>query len=295
MSRVLGLLPGKVNESLLQPNAWEECHQTAVRELAGLLRDRSIDVDRLKTYCSHLSESSLRLLLNKQDYFGLTMLFYAIRRGDPKIVEFCLKNGSEPNTLCRVQVSDRNFFPFVSPLVFAIAGDYDSPTLRLHSTGIVRYLLAYGAAPSAISPKLFTPPDRPTGLDTDSPDELHKFVERKITFSHRYLLDLATRLGKPTLRMRAKMLEYDMEELMRVPFFLIGQEWAIRAVTSNLVTHRMLGAKKPLVLAFAGSVSRLFDTQEAYIFRQAFWTWQDTSGAVFRSIAQSAASFRLDE
>ena len=198
----------------------------------------------------------MRLILNQKDSWGVTMLFYAIRRGDPKIVEFCLKAGSDPDMPCQVKVNDYGLCLSVSPLVFAIAGDYDSPTLRLHSTDIVRYLLAYGAAPLVVPLVLFTPPDRPTGLDSDASDQLHQLLESKLTFSHRYLLELATRLGKPTLRIQAKMLEYDMEELMRVPFFLIGQEWAIRAVTSNLVTHRMLGAKKPLVLAFAGSVSR---------------------------------------
>jgi ATP-dependent Clp protease ATP-binding subunit ClpA len=73
-----------------------------------------------------------------------------------------------------------------------------------------------------------------------------------MTLSHRYYLEKAATLRKPTPREIDLAQRRNAEGLLGIPYFLIGQSLASHLLLRKLLSHILSPSKRPLVMVFAG-------------------------------------------
>lgn len=82
---------------------------------------------------------------------------------------------------------------------------------------------------------------------------MRRILARSTHLTQRYLLHLAHDLPKSTRRKLQIMKEYNMTELSKLPYFLIGQQPAARIVMDRVYSHISLKNQLPLLMAFSGA------------------------------------------
>lgn len=191
-------------------------------------------------------------------------MFYAVETNDKKLVQAFALYGGDVN--CFATYQDCHRIPL---LAFAIINSLrlDQPT-----TPMVATLLSLGATAEVI-PKAFYDPfseDLPVNgprkeklSDLNDPQrswceskETRKTLAKALDLTQRYYLQKSTMIPKPRQRHRQVTKLRNAEPLWEVPYLLIGQIAASLMVVERMVTNLVIQSKKPMVLVFAGRISK---------------------------------------
>lgn len=187
---------------------------------------------------------------------GFPPIFYAVATNSESMVRLFIEFGAEASAVHRSSQ--------VPLLAFAIV---NSETLQADTTAIVSTLLCHGASPHVIPKDIFTPYTRDTSVSPNSNtgeemevteltawcnDGARMKLAKAANISHRYFLERATKLKKPSKKRRQVAQLRNAENLLGIPYFLVGQSVATEMLIQRLLTHLMMPTKRPLVLCFAG-------------------------------------------
>jgi ATP-dependent Clp protease ATP-binding subunit ClpB len=211
---------------------------------------------QIKDWLQRLSRSIVEEVVSSK-LRGCSPLFYAVERHSPECIALLVEYGADVNT-----DSDRNNLPL---LAFAI---FDGMRTAVNSTEVVRILLAHGADPEDIPKDMWEEYlDLPSPTVTDTlplPDSwktewctpaYRQELYKALNLTHRYLLNRASRLPALTKRDRQLAKLLGITELLKMPFFLIGQLPVARLIIEDFIAHlmlRMSDEDEPYVVAFAG-------------------------------------------
>jgi hypothetical protein len=215
---------------------------------------------------------------------GMDPLFFAVAANDLTVVKLLINYGANVNATFRVGSID---LPLLALAI--LRGNNESRD----TTELVRTLLAYGADPSVIGEELVSTLEGPDKTAGDYPKvgnrawcsaALWGKLRVSLNVTQKYLLNKASKLTTPSARLKQVARTFQNEPLLRVPYNLIGQDAAVQELTNAVLTHRLLGGKKPLVLVFAGAFV-IFLGEGLADSTRAQWAWQDrarhTNGSSF--------------
>ncbi|KAK0714523.1 P-loop containing nucleoside triphosphate hydrolase protein, partial [Lasiosphaeris hirsuta] len=190
---------------------------------------------------------------------GFPTIFYAVASNSVEIVRIWVSHGASVSTTHQ---------PTGVPLLgFAIAngGNLEGED----TTAMVTTLLSLGACPRVIPEELFRDfcsdiADRAAAIGQDNGKECdseaawcknplyRKKLAQTLNLSQRYVLELATKLKKPSIRHRQVARLRNAEAILGVPYFLIGQTIAAGRLVQKLLSYLIMPSPRPLVLVFAG-------------------------------------------
>ncbi|KAI1773378.1 P-loop containing nucleoside triphosphate hydrolase protein [Hypoxylon cercidicola] len=240
--------PDFTNSNLLSVHRMANDHQYRLPELdfvgfpdAGYSRQldpvslagafsKGISIDEINNYIQQFSREVVSKAWDQivQNHHVFT---YAVDTGNVDIIKLCLEYGANVN------YTDPVYTIYLLTLVIMRNWRLG----RSHSK-IVQLLLSHGADPSTITGGkwqnyLEAPP--------------HGF-ENAIDLTTRYYLWQASRLKKRTERMLQIAEAQKMTSLLRLPYYIVGQELSVKLVIETVYAHMAQHTEKPLVLAFAG-------------------------------------------
>ncbi|KAF7557506.1 hypothetical protein G7046_g6020 [Stylonectria norvegica] len=206
-------------------------------------------------YVDSYDRDYLRQSMNKA-VEGFPPIFYAVETNNIEFVQLFLKYGADASAV---------HSPSQTPLLaYAIVNGEQA---RKDTTAMVLTLLRYAASPSAIPSGVFTPymqdpsttyklKDGKKADVTDTAkwgtDKAIRILNQAANLTQRYWLYQVSRMKSPTARKRQVAQIRDAEGLLDIPYFLVGQTIAKELLMQRLLTHLMIGSKRPLVLCFAG-------------------------------------------
>ncbi|KAF2106703.1 P-loop containing nucleoside triphosphate hydrolase protein [Lophiotrema nucula] len=234
----------QVLRSLNKPTAF------SVKTLCAAIQNKC-DIDTIKDFIkSHGNNTRTKMTISKD---GWPALYYAAERNSSELLLYLFQQDIEP------QEHHKDFsMPLLAFII--IHGHRES----IDTTLAVKVLLAFGLDPNVIPKDMWiryletpldiaapsTKPEHPSKWC--SPD-VRPLLASSLHLTHRYYLNLACKLQGPTARGLQIAEANKMSELVKLPFFLIGQQPASRLVYKYLSSHVGLGGTDPLVLAFAGA------------------------------------------
>lgn len=187
---------------------------------------------------------------------GIPTVFWVVASGNIEMVKYWIDHGADASAIHN---------PSGTPLLaFAIANPAKSEQRKVRMVG---YLLSLGASPASVPSEFYWPycRDLPQGgpvpaMGGDASGAhawcagaaVRKKFAESMNLTHRYYLWRASRMKKPSKRAFQVAKLKKMEELFRVPYFLIGQSIACNRLMARIVTHVAKPTDKPLVFMFAG-------------------------------------------
>lgn len=186
------------------------------------------------------------------------ILYFAVERNSPEIVQVLCDAGAQPNQRMRPLGIGIIRVPLLAYAVFG--AEYN----LLDTNKAVIALLAKGANPSDIprdmwgnylrAPRKGVPDHSVDGEPEDvwCTPELRAALCRNLNLGQRYSLWNAARLQQPNPRMRQFARADNITPLFEVPYHIIGQRLATRQVVDCIRNHAHLKIAKPLVLLFTG-------------------------------------------
>ncbi|KAF2277573.1 P-loop containing nucleoside triphosphate hydrolase protein [Westerdykella ornata] len=228
----------------------------------------------VKTLCAaiqkHCSVSAVKTYLSSYahaDDFKRTMastgwpaLYYAVERNSAELVAILLRYQVDPHWSSKT-------FP-IPVIVFAIIHGHRE---ALDTTDVVRTFLACGVDPKAIAmdmwevyldtpkPTLSTRSGPSTRSQLGSGSEyswctegVRRMLAEAFHLTHRYHFHRAHRMKEPTMRIRQIAEGNKMSDLLKLPFFLVGQRSATKMVQTKVYPYIAGKRNGPLVMAFDG-------------------------------------------
>ncbi|KKZ68383.1 hypothetical protein EMCG_00152 [[Emmonsia] crescens] len=191
----------------------------------------------------------VRKALNK-GIDGYSAIFEAVKRNDTEIIKLLVENGANPNA-----TEHNSAIPL---LAFAILQDA--------TITVIQTLLSLGANPHSIPLDLWCGANRETfcndgelltGNSTPQTFWCNSFhrasLLKRLGFGLRYYLLASSKLEAPTEKERQIAEGLGIQSLLRAPYFLAGQSFAIKRVTEYTQSHILLpNSNSPLMLAFVG-------------------------------------------
>ncbi|EHK17444.1 uncharacterized protein TRIVIDRAFT_160288 [Trichoderma virens Gv29-8] len=187
---------------------------------------------------------------------GFPLIFYAVASNDEDMVRLLTEFGASASA-----VYEASRVPL---LAFAIMC---SETLQIDTTNMVSVLLSKGASARVIPIDLFTPylqdviasSEHKGQTPTDGCAEAawcsqatKARLSKNINLTQRYFLEKSTKMKPPSTKRRQIARIKNCQELLGIPYFLVGQTVATELLIQRLLTHLMMPMKQPLVLCFAG-------------------------------------------
>ncbi|KEF63731.1 uncharacterized protein A1O9_01709 [Exophiala aquamarina CBS 119918] len=213
------------------------------------------DENVMRTYFNYFDDLSISRHIN-DTVEGFPAIFYATATNNDRILRAWIAYGGDVNAAHE---------PSQAPLLaFAIV---HSEMIERDTSHIVATLLSLGATPSAIPEAYYLPYFR--DLPDDGPDEeelktaghstmpwLNKDARVKLArtthLTNRYNLERALKTRRPSARHWQIAQRKNIEALLGLPYFLIGQSLAANRLLSKFLSNLTVPSKKPLVLVFAG-------------------------------------------
>lgn len=244
------------------PDPWPDslvCHHAdgdtfEIGRLVGSVYEDA-DVKEVQDYMELFDPPFVKKLIN-DEVAGFPAIFYAVATNDVGMVRLFLRYGADASAV---------HGPSQTPLLaFAIAY---GEILQEDTTTIVSTLLCNGASPHVIPADIFTPYLRDSSGSSKSGDKEEKEkteltqwctdaaraqLMKAANISQRYYLERATKLKKPSRKRQQVARLRNAENLLGIPYFLVGQPVATDMLIQRLLTHLMMPTKRPLVLCFAG-------------------------------------------
>ncbi|POS77932.1 hypothetical protein DHEL01_v203673 [Diaporthe helianthi] len=228
-----------------------------LRELVGAIQHGE-GCDRVRSYLAYYNPDTVHAQINAP-VEGFPAIFYVAETRNPELVRLWCKYGGDINATASCGLSKN-----VPLLAYAVAL---GGTFRNDTTDLTATLLSLGANPAPIPKAFFFPlaQDLPTDgppsqeMPEPLPDTMQwctpsarALIAARINFRQRYYMNMASILR--THGPRAKQVTWykDAENLLGVPYFLIGQTPAGQFLIKRLLRHLAKPSKSPLVMVFAG-------------------------------------------
>ena len=180
------------------------------------------------------------------------VLFYAAERNCVECVRLLLDYG------CEADVCDAGGVPV---LAFAIMR---SKWTVLNPAEVVKMLLAFGAGPHTIPRDMWSSylnsPSFRAPSESEEPEpaitwctKYHRnILALTLNLSIRYYLHKSSQLVITRGRGMQMAQAHGFTALLKVPYLIIGQDFATKHVVNLVATHLAMKRKEPLVLTFAG-------------------------------------------
>jgi hypothetical protein len=223
--------------------------------------------DRLAKMLYNPEQWSLSLIKNEMDNLSsatkkeifevdhIPLLFYALQRGNAKVLTLMLKSGADPSKSWDIKIAEHTTVS-KDPLTFAIAHLNYKPWEDCIE--LVKILLAYGADPNAISAELLRYEAISTkdilNLQSSYPSYLLKHLRSRLNAVLKYFILKAQRASELSQREIALVKKHSLEEMRRADYLEIGQEYAARKIHDAFMTRIFEDPEEagPLVFAFTG-------------------------------------------
>ncbi|KAK3377599.1 ATPase, aaa-2 [Podospora didyma] len=255
---MLPRLPRPLDVDLI-PGGQNGTEPFSMRTFAGAIQNK-LSLERIHRYLDYHAHSHSNSSLTREvktTIEGFPGIFYVVERNDTNLLRYFVRCGGNIQS---VYAGD----PAVPLLGFVIA---NAETIQKDTSLMVTTLLSMGASASCI-PNAFYQPfirDLPDGgpdescLGANQPEQrwctsavVRARLARTMTLTQRYCLDKSVRSKKPSVRHRQVAKLRGAEALLGIHYFLIGQTWAARALTTKLLSYMTIRSRRPLVLVFAG-------------------------------------------
>lgn len=131
------------------------------------------------------------------------------------------------------------------------------------TTLLIRTLVSLGADTSVIPRKLLIPfPDEEQLVDDKASlparnqawctGAIYEHLSKHLNLSQRYILDRHSRRQLPSARLRHAAAILKINPLLGLHQFIIGQEYALKMLLDQILSHLVIQDGKPLILVFAG-------------------------------------------
>ncbi|KAI0547615.1 P-loop containing nucleoside triphosphate hydrolase protein [Xylaria curta] len=214
-------------------------------------------IENYLAYYHSLDDESLREGI-KADVKGYPSIFYIVETDNTDLVRCWIKYGGDPNATCGPER-----FPL---LAFAILHSRNTRTNQKRTT-MIELLLTLGASPHVIPQAFYTPyntrlPASGSVIEesTDIVDERQKWcvprLERELVsalnLTQRYRLSQAIKAESISRRVRTVLSRNRAERVLGLPYTIVGQYHAVKALRRRLTVQLALPSNKPLVFMFAG-------------------------------------------
>ncbi|KAI7773406.1 hypothetical protein LA080_011061 [Diaporthe eres] len=226
-------------------------------ELVGAIQHGE-SCDRVRNYLAFYGPDIIRAHMNAT-VAGFPAVFYVTETRNPELLRLWCKYGADVNATASSGLSEG-----VPLLAYAVAL---GGSFRNDTTDLVATLLSVGANPAVLPKAFYFPLTRDLtaeGPPTQEMPELSQInmswctpsvramITARLNFRQRYYMHMASILR--THGPRAKQVTWykDADNLLGVPYFLIGQTPAGQFLIKRLLRHLAKPSKSPLVMVFAG-------------------------------------------
>lgn len=213
---------------------------------------------RVRNYLAFYCPDTVREHINA-NVGGFPAIFYVAETRNPELIRLWCKYGGEVNTTASCGLSKG-----VPLLAYAVAL---GGSFRNNTTDLVATLLSVGANPTTLPKAYYFPLTRDLPAEGPPKQEMAELshdnmswctpsvrvmLAARLNFSQRYYMHMASILR--THGPRAKQVTWykDADNLLGVPYFLIGQTPAGQFLIKRLLRHLAKPSKSPLVMIFAG-------------------------------------------
>lgn len=214
--------------------------------------------DSVRKYLAYYSADTVRAQINA-NVAGFPAFFYVAETRDPDLIRLWSKYGGDVNTTASYGLSEE-----VPLLAYAVAL---GGSFRNDTTDLVATLLSVGASPAVLPKAFYFPLNRDLAAEGPPAQEMPELsqdnmswctptartmIAARLNFRQRYYMHMASILR--THGPRAKQVTWykDADNLLGVPYFLIGQTPAGQFLIKRLLRHLAKPSKSPLVMVFAG-------------------------------------------
>lgn len=235
----------------------DESGQFFLHELIGAIQHGE-SCDRVRNYLAYYNPDTVRAEINAT-VGGFPAIFYVAETRNPELIRLWCKYGGDINA-----TASRGLCKDVPLLAYAITL---GGSFRNDTTDLVATLLSLGSNPAALPQAFYFPLARDLPVDGQLIQEMpetsqgnmswcatfaRSLIASRINFRQRYYMHMASILR--THGPRAKQVTWykDAENLLGVPYFLIGQTPAGQFLIKRLLRHLAKPSKSPLVMVFAG-------------------------------------------
>ncbi|KAI3395837.1 hypothetical protein diail_850 [Diaporthe ilicicola] len=226
-------------------------------ELAGAIQEGE-GCARVRSYLAFYSPETVRSQINA-NVAGFPAIFYVAETRNVELIRLWCKYGGEVNTTASFGLSEG-----VPLLAYAIAL---GGSFRNNTTDLVATLLSLGANPTVLPRAFYFPLARDLAADGPPTHEMPELtlenmswctpsaralIASRINYRQRYYLHMASILKSHGTRAKQVTRYKDADNLLGVPYFLIGQTPAGQFLIKRLLRHLAKPSKSPLVMVFAG-------------------------------------------
>lgn len=222
----------------------------SVKTLAAAIL-KGCSADEIKNYLQSYGREIVEQQISDRINDRHSVIFYAAQKNSLDIMEILLEYGADP------LAKD----PYNMPLLAATIM-WTRYTFK-NADKMVALLLSYGADPNCIpeyiwskyiqNPAANYTKDGFTHASAAWAKKQHRVIlEQTCTLTIRYHLHRASLLKPPTARQRQIANLVGCPRLLRLPFYLIGQDHALETVMNQVMAYDAMNRKRPLVMAFAG-------------------------------------------
>lgn len=226
-------------------------------ELVGAIQNGE-SCARVRNYLAFYKHETVRAQINA-NVGGFPAVFYVAETRNPELIRLWCKYGGDINATASCGLSKS-----VPLLAYAVAL---GGSFRNDTTDLVATLLSVGANPIALPKAYYFPLTRDLATEGPPTQEMPELshanmswcspsvramIAARLNFRQRYYMHMATILR--TQGPRAKQVTWykDADNLLGVPYFLIGQTPAGQFLIKRLLRHLAKPSKSPLVMVFAG-------------------------------------------
>ena len=226
-------------------------------ELVGAIQQGE-SCDRIRNYLAFYSPDTVRAQINA-DVAGFPAVFYVVEARNPELIRLWCKYGGDFNATACCGLSQG-----VPLLAYAVAL---GGSFRKDTTDLVATLLSVGANPTPLPKAFYFPLSRDLSADGPPTQEMPELTQdnmtwctptaraliaARINYRQRYYMHMASILRTHGPRAKQVTWHKDAENLLGIPYFLIGQTPAGQFLIKRLLRHLAKPSKSPLVMVFAG-------------------------------------------
>ena len=224
--------------------------------LAAAIQD-GCSYESVKHYLQSYRSKEVQKEIAKAICKTAPLIFFAAARNSVSTVKLLLQYGADSDAKGLVDGYDVPLLGFV-----IIHGG----AKLLDTTDMVKTLLAWGANPHLLPKSLWFPIKKPsyevaeereqdTSEDTKwCRPEAYQTLQSTLHLSHRYLLHIASIIEKPTKREAQVAAGHGMTDLLKIPYYLVGQRHAAAMIKDRILQQIEVRTpyRRPLVMAFVG-------------------------------------------
>ncbi|KUI61232.1 Chaperone protein ClpB [Cytospora mali] len=192
---------------------------------------------------------------------GFPAMFYIVQRRDPNLIRLWVRYGGDVDVRATCGLSKD--VPLLATAV-ALGGSFKNDT-----TDVVSTLLSLGASPLAIPKAFYMPPTRDLPPEGPGDQEMPELAQKhglmswctpsaralladRLNYRQRCNMCMSSLLKPHGTRVKQVTRYKDAENLLGVPYFLIGQTQAAQFLIKRLLQHLAKPPNTPLVMVFAG-------------------------------------------